>query len=169
MKSRFPTGGDDTGRDPTVDELVPRRTFLVRFGVTVAAMGASHSLGCGSGGSEESDGSVNVGNIKDVPIGHFAGVPGKQLVLARDTDGLYALSTVCTHLGCDMAEKGKISASGLECACHGSRFSLAGAVLAGPATKPLPHFKVDLATDGAITVQAGTIVANAVRTPVISS
>ncbi len=149
-------------------ELVPRRTFLVRFGVTVAAVGVG--VGCGGeggNGRENEAGEGSVGNIEDVPIGHFVRIAGKPLIVARDTEGLYALSTVCTHLGCDMAENGTISDRGLECGCHGSRFSLVGAVLAGPATKPLPHYKVDLAPNGAITVEAGTIVASTARTPVI--
>lgn len=178
MKSRFPTNGEVMGRDPQVDdrdpqvdELLPRRTFLVRFGATVAAVGAG--VGCGPSSSsddglESTGGSVNVGNIQDVPIGHLARIPGRQLVLGRDTEGLYALSTICTHLGCDMAESGTVSASGLTCDCHGSRFAPSGAVLAGPATAPLTHYKVDLSREGAITVQPDAIVASTVRTPVVT-
>ncbi len=139
----------------------------MRFGVTVAAVGVGACGGAGGDGASEG-GAVLVGNVRDVPIGHLQRVPGQSLVVARDVDGLYALSTVCTHLGCDMAQTGQIGETEIACGCHGSRFSLSGAVLAGPATEPLPHYKVDLASDGAITVEAGTIVASTTRTPVLS-
>ncbi|NKE55686.1 FAD-dependent oxidoreductase [Lentzea sp. PSKA42] len=58
----------------------------------------------------------------------------------RDDDGqLHAVSLRCTHLGClvrfNAAERS------WDCPCHGSRFDVDGAVLEGPATKPLPKRK----------------------------
>ncbi|MEU1280682.1 FAD-dependent oxidoreductase [Streptomyces sp. NPDC005805] len=55
----------------------------------------------------------------------------------RDTTGrLHRLSARCTHLGClvafDEAEQA------WSCPCHGSRFAADGAVLEGPAVRPLP-------------------------------
>ena len=45
-------------------------------------------------------------------------------------------------------------------------FTFSGDVQTGPATRPLTHFKVDLATDGTITVHGGTTVDSTMRTPV---
>jgi cytochrome b6-f complex iron-sulfur subunit len=49
--------------------------------------------------------------------------------------GIYALSRVCTHLGClvyfDKSEQKII------CPCHAAKFSIEGNVLSGPAPKPL--------------------------------
>jgi Rieske Fe-S protein len=39
----------------------------------------------------------------------------------------------CTHAGCAVAVKN----GGIECPCHGSRFTLDGAVERGPAMEPL--------------------------------
>ncbi len=53
-----------------------------------------------------------------------------------DEDGhRHAVSPTCTHLGCLVAFNGAEKA--WECPCHGSRFGVDGAVLQGPATKPL--------------------------------
>ena len=77
-----------------------------------------------------------------VPESLAAGVPffppGRSVALFRDADGVYALSTVCTHLGCIV----KPAADGFECPCHGSRFAATGGVVKGPAPRPLPWVKV---------------------------
>ena len=59
--------------------------------------------------------------------------PGRSMAVFRDEEGVFAISTVCTHLGCIV----KPTAEGFECPCHGSRFDVAGEVLHGPAAKPL--------------------------------
>jgi glycine/D-amino acid oxidase-like deaminating enzyme/nitrite reductase/ring-hydroxylating ferredoxin subunit len=61
---------------------------------------------------------------------------GKLLAVYRSDDGgLQAVSAACTHLGCavhwNSAEKS------WDCPCHGSRFAADGAVLHGPARRPL--------------------------------
>lgn len=65
----------------------------------------------------------------------------KQLgvVFMAETE-LRALSAKCTHAGCFVEWQEK--AKELHCPCHGSRFDGAGKVLTGPATVPLPVFKV---------------------------
>ena len=61
----------------------------------------------------------------------------EQVALSRDEQGsLHAVSSVCTHLGCDVEWNGE--AKCWDCPCHGSRFGPAGEVLRGPATRPLP-------------------------------
>ncbi|MEJ5340525.1 MAG: ubiquinol-cytochrome c reductase iron-sulfur subunit [Thermogutta sp.] len=83
--------------------------------------------------------------------------PGRNVVLFRDSEGVYAISLVCTHLGCIV----KPSPNGFECPCHGSRFAPDGHVIGGPAPKPLPWLAVSLEgnevwVDGNVTVQPGT-------------
>ena len=53
-----------------------------------------------------------------------------------DHDGVtHAVSPSCTHMGCLVSFNG--AEREWECPCHGSRFALDGAVLQGPATRPL--------------------------------
>lgn len=70
---------------------------------------------------------------------------GEVVAASRDERGtLYAVSPTCTHLGCrvlwNAAERS------WDCPCHGSRFGQDGAVLEGPATRPLADQLGDDAT-----------------------
>lgn len=82
---------------------------------------------------------------------------GRSVAVFRDEEGVYAISTICTHLGCVV----RVAPEGFECPCHGSRFAADGSVLKGPAPKPLPWRKVSGASgvyviDEESTVPAGT-------------
>jgi cytochrome b6-f complex iron-sulfur subunit len=65
-------------------------------------------------------------------------------------DTLYALSTICTHLGCPpnwLAGEQKF-----KCPCHGSGFYISGVNFEGPAPRPLERYKVSVGDDGQIVV-----------------
>lgn len=138
-----------------------RRRFL---GLVTAACGSS-VVGC-SDGPKAASGPIAAGSVKTTPIGHLAFLTGQPVVLGRDDRGLYAMTAICTHDDCDLSKSGGVDSSGLHCDCHGSRFDKNGKVSRGPASSALEHYRVDLAGDGAITVQAGTIVGADARTPV---
>jgi nitrite reductase/ring-hydroxylating ferredoxin subunit len=85
--------------------------------------------------------------------------PGRSAALYRDADGgVYAISRVCTHLGCLV----NTEPGGFNCPCHGSRFGADGGVLKGPAPQALPWLEVSQVASGtylvdeAKTVPAGT-------------
>lgn len=62
----------------------------------------------------------------------------EQTGVYRDEQGgLHAVSLRCTHLGCLLRFNG--AETSWDCPCHGSRFDVDGAVLTGPAVKPLPR------------------------------
>ncbi len=68
--------------------------------------------------------------------GRVLEIEGERLAVFRDFDRRFiAVSPVCTHMGCivhwNNAEKS------WDCPCHGSRFSVEGAVIEGPALAPL--------------------------------
>ena len=70
--------------------------------------------------------------------------------IVRNDEGIYALSTVCTHLGCTpnwLATERKF-----KCPCHGSGFRASGINFEGPAPRPLERFRILLADDGQIIV-----------------
>ncbi|MCI0607018.1 Rieske 2Fe-2S domain-containing protein [bacterium] len=80
--------------------------------------------------------------------------PGRSVGLFKAETGVYAVSIVCTHLGCIV----KSSASGFDCPCHGSRFSQDGSVLRGPAPKALPRLAVNRMCDHEFIVDEGEII-----------
>lgn len=73
---------------------------------------------------------------------------GRSVAIFRDADGVYAVSLICTHLGCIVKHLG----NEFECPCHGSRFAGDGAVTKGPAPEPLAWLKVTGAGAGAFLV-----------------
>jgi cytochrome b6-f complex iron-sulfur subunit len=69
---------------------------------------------------------------------------------ATKKTGFFALSTVCTHLGCTpnwLLAEGKF-----KCPCHGSGFQPTGINFEGPAPRPLERFAIRQSDDGQILV-----------------
>jgi len=94
---------------------------------------------------------------ESLPPGQPYVPPGRSVALFRDEEGVFAISLVCTHLGCIV----KSMPEGFECPCHGSRFDPAGTVTKGPAPTPLPWRKVAKSGESYVvdedeTVPAGT-------------
>jgi len=80
---------------------------------------------------------------------------GRQRVtMVRTEAGLAAISNTCTHLGCVAAT----TDIGFACPCHGSRFDPDGSVLAGPAPRALPWFRVSLTPSGEVEVDTAEVV-----------
>jgi Rieske Fe-S protein len=140
---------------------------LVLRGGAAAVLLAALPGGCMQGTAAPA-GPVQAGNVADTTVGALQVVAGETVILARDNDGLYAMSRVCTHQGQLLTI---VSAGGeeptLHCYGHGSDFNRTGAVTRGPANIPLEHFKVDLdPADGSIIIQSGMPVPASTRTPV---
>lgn len=72
----------------------------------------------------------------EVGEGGLLDVDGHTVGAYRDPEGvLHTVNPVCTHLGCVLTwNTADIS---WDCTCHGSRFDPDGAVIEGPAVKPL--------------------------------
>jgi Rieske Fe-S protein len=72
------------------------------------------------------------GAIKVLPMGER----DPLYVLAHGLDRFVALSPICTHRGCTVDAQGEH----LVCPCHGSTYDRSGAVLRGPAERPLRRY-----------------------------
>jgi cytochrome b6-f complex iron-sulfur subunit len=70
--------------------------------------------------------------------------------IGRTDEYIYALSTVCTHLGC--TPNWLAGESKFKCPCHGSGFRKTGVHFEGPAPRPLERHWIGLADDGQILV-----------------
>ena len=130
---------------------IDRRTFLSRSvagGVALPVMGGALSLlaaGCAAR-TRYASATVVDGRLA-VPLADLAS--GALLVedprtdlpiyLRRTATGTYtAVSTRCMHRGCQVEPV----AAKLVCPCHGSEYTFEGALLQGPAQRPLTRYRV---------------------------
>ncbi len=97
---------------------------------------------------------LKIGRPDDFPIGSKRFLPQARAYVIRTEDGFRVMSALCTHLGCatNAVDWGYL------CPCHGSKFDTWGRVLRGPATRPLPCFKLSLAPDGQLMVDTRQVV-----------
>jgi cytochrome b6-f complex iron-sulfur subunit len=97
---------------------------------------------------------LKIGLAADFPPGTVKLFPEERVVLFSDDDGIFAISTTCTHLGCVVTWTG----GGFECPCHGSKFAGGGEVLAGPAPKGLVWHKIEKMPSGQLAIDLGASV-----------
>jgi cytochrome b6-f complex iron-sulfur subunit len=90
----------------------------------------------------------DVGEESTYPVGSRTVLPDIPALLIRTENGFAAMSLVCTHLGCTVDQE----ADGFSCPCHGSKYSIDGSVLRGPAQKPLPTLRVEQNAEGHLTI-----------------
>ena len=101
--------------------------------------------------SEPATGSRSpLAKLSDIKVGEAisaTGPDGGDIIITRPTETtVAAYSAICTHEGCTVQPAGKE----LDCPCHGSVFDLKGAVLNGPAQRPLRVVKVALSGDDVV-------------------
>lgn len=135
-----------------------RRSFLgwgtAGFGALVAGVGVSFAAVVRYLVPDvfyEPPQSFKIGKPADFAIGSPTFLADEKIYVFRDRDkGFAVASAVCTHLGCTV--KHFDSDHSFHCPCHGSIFAANGAVIHGPAPKPLQWFEVTLARDGQLRV-----------------
>jgi Rieske Fe-S protein len=112
---------------------------------TSAAASAPASASSASSASSAAGGSAAgaLTATSAIPVGGGKIFPAQTTVVTQPSAGEFKVfSAVCTHMGCIVNQ---IADGRIDCPCHGSEYSITdGAVLAGPAPKPLPAkpFKV---------------------------
>lgn len=82
---------------------------------------------------------VRIQNAKDIAAGkmHVFDVDGIKVNVASVGGKLHAFDDTCTHKACSLAQ-GKLDGATVTCPCHGSQFDVtSGAVLSGPAHRPV--------------------------------
>lgn len=96
---------------------------------------------------------VRVGDANDVATGEMRvfDIAGTKVNVANADGHLYAFDDTCTHAGCSLA-KGDLDGTTVTCACHGSQFDVTtGAVLRGPAQRPVRSRPVQVEGGGLLT------------------
>ena len=137
-------------------ELVPRRDFLGRSATWSAAaallFGLFGMLRLPKAAVLPSPSKrFRVALPESLAPGEPYAPPGRAVALFRDGEGAYAISTICTHLGCVV----KVASDGFHCPCHGSVFAADGSVAKGPAPKPLPWLQVKETSAGLYVIDEG--------------
>lgn len=149
--------------DPRADEIaLSRRMFLGL--VPWSTLGWAAFTGASAAGTVltarfmfpnvlyEPPATVKVGVREDYPDGfveeRFKDTHGLWVV--RSGGRIFALVTICTHLGCTpnwLQNEGKF-----KCPCHGSGFRMSGIHFEGPAPRPLERAAIRLLDDGQMLV-----------------
>jgi Rieske Fe-S protein len=89
-----------------------------------------------------------LGAASEIPVGGGKIFTAAQVVVTQPVRGTYeGFSAVCTHVGCILSE---VANGTIDCPCHGSEFKITtGAVVTGPAPRPLPKKQVEI-VDGKV-------------------
>lgn len=91
---------------------------------------------------------IKIGMPQDFPSGTVKLFTEDRVMLFADDDGIFAISTTCTHLGCVVTWNGR----GFDCPCHGSQFAVDGGIIKGPAPKSLEWFKINRLPSGQLEI-----------------
>ncbi len=93
---------------------------------------------------------ADLGKPDRYPLGSVTQDTQAGLYIVHSEQGIYAMSAVCTHLGCLTAWKPELGI--IACPCHGSKFKPDGAKIEGPAPRPLIWLKTYISDEGNLLV-----------------
>jgi Rieske Fe-S protein len=140
-----------------------RREFLKTSGAIVAlAMTGGAVLS--SAAQAQRFGPFQASNQGTLDLGPVSGfklntltdkVSTAGLLISSTSDGLIALSSRCTHNGCDV--QWQTDAKTFVCPCHRAEFSNTGDALRRPAREPLPRYPLTV-KNGHLLVDTNTLI-----------
>jgi Rieske Fe-S protein len=126
-----------------------RREFLKASGAVVALAMTGGAILSDTTQAERNPfqafgkGSIDLGAVSSFKQGTMTDKLASAGVLISSTpEGLIALSSHCTHEGCDV--HWQTDAKTLQCPCHRAEFSSGGDALRRPAREPLPRYPLTL-------------------------
>jgi cytochrome b6-f complex iron-sulfur subunit len=99
---------------------------------------------------------TSLGKPDRYPQGSVTADPKAGIYIVHGPEGFYALSAVCTHLGC--LTSWAAGQNQIACPCHGSKFNVEGVRVAGPAPKPLAWLRMWINDEGELMVDRSSIV-----------
>ena len=166
MKSPKPSAGAEARADegPSPAVIKTRRGVLSKLGIgaVLAAIGTQGYALLRSlvpNVLYEEPQRLKVGPPDQFPEGATF-LENQRLFVVRERNTLYAISAVCTHLGCTVEmlslaqpKRARINGQLVEerrefhCPCHGSKYYGDGTNYAGPAPKPLAWYKLEVSPD----------------------
>src|SRR5262245_7297096 len=167
---------DENAKQNGTNGGLTRRKLLARFGIgaTLVAIGGQAYAFVRSlvpNVLYEDPQRFKVGTIDQFAEGAKF-IEDKRVFIFRQGKTFHCISAMCTHLGCTVKmqrlnQAKKVNAGGREveeqvefaCPCHGSKYYADGTNYAGPAPRPLSHFKLEVAAeDGQLVVDTSQTV-----------
>lgn len=136
-----------------INPVIARRTALA---AGLGGAGALALAACGSSGgstsappaggtstaADGSSGSKSIAALDSIKVGGSIDgtLDGEPILVSRPSrDSAACFSAICTHMGCTVQAAG----AQFHCPCHGSVYDArTGAVIQGPAPRPLPKIPV---------------------------
>lgn len=93
---------------------------------------------------------VDSGKPDQYPPGSVTQDLQAGIYIVHGPEGIYAMSAVCTHLGCLTAWNSELGI--IACPCHGSKFTRDGTKIEGPAPRPLIWLRASISDEGDLLV-----------------
>ncbi len=151
---------DPGNKNEIQSEGLNRRQFFIKVGTASIAFAAAGTAAFGyqflsPNVLYEPSPVVNAGKPEGYPVDSVTLDPVSRIYVVHDPQGFFALSAICTHLGCLTAFKQETGR--IECPCHGSKFRPDGTNIEGPAPEPLPMLRTWLSEDGELMVDRSTV------------
>jgi cytochrome b6-f complex iron-sulfur subunit len=146
---------------PSPTQEFDRRSFLAKIGLGSLGIAAAGTAGftyqfLSPNVLYEPSPVINVGKPENFAADSVTLDVNSGIYLVHAAEGFFALSAVCTHLGCLTTWNQELGI--IACPCHGSKFYRTGEKIEGPAPKPLPWLNTWVSDNGDLMVDRSTTI-----------